>query len=98
MVPWKTRLIIVQSNFAEMKILITKRYTRVNSEPVVQLKDASKRKSSWSVSWFVYKFSLRRRTGTMCPPSENIHKKLTDKLSARHPRLRVDERRQDDAV
>lgn len=35
-----------------------------------------------------YKFSLRR-TGTMCPPSENIHKKPTDKLSARRPRLRA---------
>lgn len=35
-----------------------------------------------------YKFSLRR-TGTMCHPSENIHKKPTDKLSARRPRLRA---------
>lgn len=35
-----------------------------------------------------YKFSLRL-TGTMCHPSENIHKKPTDKLSARRPRLRA---------
>lgn len=40
---------------------------------------------------FERKFSLRRRTATMCPPSENIQKRHTDNLSARRPRLRANE-------
>lgn len=41
--------------------------------------------------WFEGKFSLRRRAATMCPPSENIEKRRTAKLSARRPRSRANE-------
>lgn len=69
-----------------MDSAIAKRYTREQTGGLPKDADGEE------VCRSVYKFSLRWRTDTMCPPSENIHKKHTDKLSAGRPRLRADER------